>query len=203
MRKLTVIVTALLGAVSAAACSVESPVVPSPSSDIAGEQSARGTQAAPGVYTLTFNILQNGTYEEVSSLPVKSQELILTAYVTDAAGRPAQKGTVTFEYCSYGGPANKINRPDEAPLEACAQGTAAWARLASISVTAGRCPRLGTGYACVNFGVVQIPRDVGFRIGYQPQGSGIAAGMTAPENFTWVADNPGLASSTHIDGSGR
>jgi len=56
-----------------------------------------------------------------------------------------------------------------------------------MSVTAGRCPLLGNGYACVNFGVVQIPRDVGFRIRYEPQGSGIAAGMTVPENFTWVA----------------
>jgi hypothetical protein len=27
---------------------------------------------------------------------------------------------------------------------------------------------------------------VGGRISYEPQGSGIAAGMTIPENFTWV-----------------
>jgi hypothetical protein len=38
----------------------------------------------------------------------------------------------------------------------------------------------------VNFGIVSIPRVVGFRIRYEPQGSGIPAGMTAPENFTWV-----------------
>ena len=177
----------LFGAVLAAACSVESPVEPTPTSVIPREQSAKGSPTAPGVYDLSFNILQSGTYQEVSSLPVRSQELILKAYVTGGSGSPAQKGTVTFEYCSYRGPANDINRPDEAPLEACALGTAAWARLASISVTAGRCPQLGNGYACVNFGVVQIPRDVGFRIRYEPQGSGIAAGMTAPENFTWVA----------------
>ena len=190
MKKPTIasrLIVALLGAVSAGACSVESPVVPTPSSVMAGEQNAKGSQAAPGVYDLSFNVFQNGTYQEVSSLPVKSRELILKAYVTDSSGHPAQKGTVTFEYCSYRGPANDINRPDEAPLEACAQGTAAWARLASISVTAGRCPLLGNGHACMNFGVVQIPRDVGFRIRYEPQGSGIAAGMTVPENFTWVA----------------
>jgi hypothetical protein len=191
MTKLTIaprLVVALLGAVSAGACATESPVGPSPSSVMAGEQHAKGSQAAPGVYDLSFNVFQNGTYQEVSSLPVRSQELILKAYVADSTGGPARKGSVTFEYCSYsGGPANDIDRPDEAPLEACAEGTATWARLASMSVTAGRCPLLGNGYACVNFGVVQIPRDVGFRIRYEPQGSGIAAGMTLPENFTWVA----------------
>jgi hypothetical protein len=190
MPKLTIasrIIVALLGAVAAGGCSAESPVVPTSSSVMAGEQSAKASQAAPGLYDLSFNVFENGTYQEVSSLPVKSQELILKAYVTNSSGSPAQKGSVTFEYCSYKGPANDINRPDEAPLEACAQGTASWARLASMSVTAGRCPLLGNGYACVNFGVVQIPRDVGFRIRYEPQGSGIAAGMTTPQNFTWVA----------------
>ena len=110
MTKLTIaskLIVALLGAVSAGACSVESPVVPSPPSVIAGEQNAKGSQAAPGVYDLSFNVFQNGTYQEVSSLPVKSQELILKAYVTDSSGRPAQKGTVTFEYCSYKGPGER------------------------------------------------------------------------------------------------
>jgi hypothetical protein len=190
MKKPTIasrLIIALLGTVAAGACSGGSPAAPTPSSVMAGEQNAKGSLAAPGVYDLSFNVFENGTYQEVSSLPVKSQELILKAYVTDSSGSPAQKGTVTFEYCSYKGPANDINRPDEAPLEACAQGNASWGRLASISVTAGRCPLLGNGYACVNFGVVQIPRDVGFRIRYEPQGSGIAAGTTPPENFTWVA----------------
>ena len=181
------LIVVLLTAISAAVCSGQSPVEPS-SPSLAGDQSARGSQAVPGIYDLSFTVFRNRIYEEVSTLPVRSQELILKAYVTDSSGRPAQKGTVTFEYCSYnGGPANDIERADEAPLEACAAGTASWARLASISVTAGRCPLLGNGYACVNFGIVQIPRDVGFRISYQPQGSGIAAGMTLPENFTWVA----------------
>jgi hypothetical protein len=181
------LILALLAAVSAAACSAESPAVPSPSPAIASDQSARAP-SVPGVYDLTFNVLLNGTYQEVSSLPVNSQELILKAYVTDSSGLPASKGSVTFDYCSYSkGPANDINRPDEAPLAACAEGTATWARLASISVTGGRCPWLGNGYACVNFGTVQIPREVGFRIRYEPQGSGIPAGMTVPENFTWVA----------------
>lgn len=139
------------------------------------------------MYTLSFTVLGNGTYRQVSSLPVLSEELTLKAYVADSLGRPAQKGTVTFEYCSYkGGPPNDLARADEAPKEACEQGLARWSRLTSISVNGGRCPFLGTGYACMNFGIVQIPRDVGFRIRYEPQGSGIPAGETAPENFTWT-----------------
>jgi hypothetical protein len=182
------LIVAVLAAASAAACSDQSPVAPSPGSVSAGDLSATPSTAAPGVYDLSFNVFGNGPYQEVSSLAVSSQELILKAYVTDSSGHPAQKGTVTFEYCSFkGGPPNDIERADEAPKEACEQGLARWSRLTSISVTAGSCPTLGTGYACMNFGIVRIPRDVGFRIRYQPQGSGIAAGMTVPENFTWVA----------------
>jgi hypothetical protein len=125
---------------------------------------------------------------EVSSLVVSSEELTLKAYVTDSAGQPATVGSVTFEYCSYKkGPANDISRPDEAPLEACAEGSASWARLASMSMTEQRCPRLGIGYACYNFGIVRIPRVVGFRMRYDPRNSGIASGGTLPKNFVWVA----------------
>jgi hypothetical protein len=95
---------------------------------------------------------------------------------------------VTFEYCSYTGlPPNDITRPDEAPKEACEQGTGSWARLGSKSVAAGTCPSLGTGYACLDFGVVRIPRSVGFRFRYSPQGSDIAAGTSEAHNFTWVS----------------
>ena len=194
MSKLIVaprLIVTLLAATSFVGCSSQSPFTPSPASPAVGDLSARGSQASPGVYDLSFNVFVSGSsgiYQEVSSLAVSSQELILKAYVTDSSGLPAQKGSVTFEYCSYkGGPPNDITRADEAPKEACEQGTASWARLTSISVTAGRCPTLGTGYACMNFGIVRIPRDVGFRIRYEPQGSGIAGGMTQPENFTWVA----------------
>ena len=43
------------------------------------------------------------------------------------------------------------------------------------------------GIRVLNFGIVQIPRDVGFRMRYDPQRSGIAAATTVPENFTWTA----------------
>ena len=182
------LIVSLLATVAVGGCSGQSPVSPDPGFATAGDLSARRPPAAPGVYDLSFNLLGNGTYEEVSSLPVRSRELILKAYVTDSTGLPAQKGRVTFEYCSFkGGPPNDIERADEAPKEACEQGTARWSRLASISVTAGSCPFLADGYACMNFGIVQIPRDIGFRIRYEPQGSGIAAGTSVPENFTWVA----------------
>ena len=190
MAKLIVtprIVVTLFAAVSFAACSSQSPVAPTPLSAEGGDLSAKPSAAVPGVYDLAFTVWSGGVLQPVSSLPVRSADLILRAYVTDSSGTPAAKGRVTFEYCSYkGGPPNDITRPDEAPKEACAQGQATWARLDSVSVGSVFCPTPGAGYACVNFGIVSIPRAVGFRIRYEPQGSGIPAGMTAPENFTWV-----------------
>ena len=181
------LIAALLGAVSVVACSGESPLAPSESSVVAREQAARGSDTVSGVYQLSFTAWRAGILEEVSSLVVGRDELILKALVSNSSGTPAQKGTVTFQYCSYKGrPPNDITRADEAPKEACEQGLADWARLGSISVSAGRCPTLGTGYACFDFGVVRIPRDVGFRFRYSPKGSGIASGTSQAKNFTWV-----------------
>ena len=186
--RITTTVVALVAAASLAACSgARSPAAPGAAAAAAGSLNGKASAPVPGVYDLTFNTYRNGVYTEVSSLPVSSQELILKAYVTDSAGAPARKGTVTFEYCSYnGGPSNDITRPDEAPKEACDAGTASWARLDSMTVDALRCPTLGVGYACSNFGIVRIPRDVGFRFRFNPQGSTIAAGMSAMKNFTWT-----------------
>ena len=39
----------------------------------------------------------------------------------------------------------------------------------------------------MNFGVVRLPRDVGFRFRYASQGSGIASGTSQSKNFTWTA----------------
>jgi hypothetical protein len=188
--KRTLFVVVVAGASFAfAACLSQSPVTPDTSAGAAaGPRAAVANASATGTYTLSFIARVDGTLQEVTSLPVLSTELILKSYVADSSGQPAQRGTVTFEYCSYkGGPPNDITRADEAPKEACEQGTASWARLMSLSVTAGTCPGLGTGYACVNFGIVRIPRDVGFRFRYSPQGSSIAAGTSEAKNFTWVA----------------
>jgi hypothetical protein len=180
---------AVAAATAVSACSGESPVAPT--SAVVGaavEQNARPGQGVPGTYELTFTTYRGSSYTEVSSLAVSSEELTLIAHVTDSAGQPATAGSVTFEYCSYKkGPSNDISRPDEAPLEACGEGTASWARLASMSVTEQRCSLLGIGYACYNFGIVRIPREVGFRMRYDAKNSGIASGGTLPKNFLWVA----------------
>ncbi len=185
MSNTTVSVLALIGALAAACSSSPSPVAPGESTPAGGPQSARRPAASPGIYDLSFRAFKSGGFQEVVSLPVK-QELILMAHVTDSAGQPAPRGTAAFEYCSYNGPSNDITRPDEAPKEACEQGLASWARLTTIAVDAGRCPGFGVGYACMNFGIVRIPRQVGFRFQYSPQGSAIAAGTSAAKNFTWT-----------------
>lgn len=186
--QLTLVVVVFAG-VAFAGCSSESPLAPErPRGAVAGTSATAATASSPGTYVLSFLARVDGTLQEVTSLSVLSTELILKGYVTDTSGQPAQGGSVTFEYCSYkGGPPNQITRPDEAPKEACEQGTASWARLTSLSVNAVTCPLLGSGYACMNFGVVRIPRDIGFRFRYAPQGSSVAAGTSEAKNFTWIA----------------
>ena len=193
MSKLIVV---LLAAGSLAACSGQLPAAPSPqalgplvASWPPGDgPSVQGSRGVSGVYALSFHARIGGIWQDVSSLTVLSQELILRAVVTDSSGVPAQQGSVAFEYCSYKKlPPNDITRADEAPAAACDQGLASLKRLASWSISAGTCPPPTPGSACLNFGLVRIPRDVGFRFRYSPQGGSIAAGMSAERDFTWVA----------------
>ena len=140
-----------------------------------------------GSYELYFHAWRNGVLEPVSSLPVLSYELILRAYVADASGVPALSGTAVFEYCSYKGrPPNDIERADEAPKEACDAGLASWRRLSSREVDASTCPGFGTGNACMNFGIVRIPRDVGFRFRFSGRRRDIDPGVSEAANFTWT-----------------
>ena len=82
---------------------------------------------------------------------------------------------------SQGGPRNDTTRPDDAPSSACeADGTGRWANLQSIKLKEAR-------DVDVNFGFVQIPRTVGFRFRYAPQGADIASGVSPAEDFTWTA----------------
>jgi len=152
------------------ACSGQSPVGLE-----AVEAPRSAVQALPGTYTLSFVSSAGRT---VTSLPIGS-EVRLKAEVRDAFGAPAQSGRVTFEYCSLKGlPPNDITRADEAPKEACESGVAKWAHLIGVRVTT-------SGIPLVDFGVVQIPRTVGFRIRYTGGlASGIASGG-ASANFTW------------------
>jgi len=169
---------AVIAGIAAAGCSVEPPAAPYTTVDVDRPMSARAI-ATVGSYQLSF--LTNGS-QPVSTLPVSGGELILKAHVADAAtGLPATDGTVTFEYCSLKRrPPNDITRADEAPLEACASGDASWARLGSVGVNP-------SGDAYLNFGIVRMPRTVGFRFRYAGQRGGIASGSSAPANFTWVA----------------
>lgn len=183
------LIAVLLSACSIAACSSQSPVAPGGFAAAGDSVGAQGSQGVPGVYDLSFFASVGGTYQEVSSLTVLSTNLILKAQVTDSSGSPALLGSVTFEYCSYlKRPPNDITRADEAPKEACEQGLAKWARLASVSVAnGGNCLDLGSGSACMNFGIVRIPRTVGFRFRYAHQKGSIAGGTSEARNFTWVA----------------
>ena len=168
----------IIPVVALVACSDQSPVAPSV--DIGYSADVRAVaRAVSGSYQVAFYVNGPGGLQPVSSLTV-FQELILGAHVADASGAPAQGGSVTFQYCSYkGGPPNDINRPDEAPSAACATREASWANLISVPVD-------GSGNAYMNFGFVSIPRTVGFRFRYTGQGSGIANGVSAPSDFTWV-----------------
>jgi hypothetical protein len=164
---------ALVAALAVFACA-EAPVAPA-----ADALAARAASSTQGVYDVDF---RDHTGAPVTTLPVMN-ELVLAghveAYAVDGSGAPATRGTITFQYCSYPGPANDISRADEAPSSECASGAASWANLRSVRVDA-------SGNAFMNFGYVQIPRTIGFRIRYANQGGPIASGTSAAEDFTWT-----------------
>jgi hypothetical protein len=171
--------------ITLAACSNESPASPGGVA-ASGSLDAKPSGGVSGVYSLTFWSFVNGAYQEVSSLPVLGSTLFLKAQVTDLSGNPATTGTVTFEYCSYGGRTNDPTNADEAPKEACEQGQAKWARLASRTVGTVSCPPAIGGSACHGMDFVRIPRTIGFRFRYGGKGS-IASGTSPARNFVWVA----------------
>jgi hypothetical protein len=101
----------------------------------------------------------------VTSLPVLSEELILGAHIEISPGIPAQQGSVAFQYCSFKGlPPGDITRADEAPSAACAGGLAVWKSLATVPIDE-------SGNAFLTFGIVQIPRTVGFVFGTKGRGA--------------------------------
>jgi hypothetical protein len=158
------------------ACSEQSPVGPDGAPD-AGRGANLAAQVVPGCYGLSF---LNNSLQPVSTLVVLN-EAVLKAHVDNCAGNAAQRGAVTFQYCSLkGGPPNDITRADEAPSAACATGEGNWARLVTVQVNA-------SGDALMNFGYVSIPRTIGFRFKYLAQGSGIASGVSDPADLTWTA----------------
>ena len=194
-RNFTLFLAAL--GLASVACSTQSPLAPG----TAGDEAPRLMSAVPAstgrTNADTSTALQAastvaGSYELffisggqiVATLPVcgasSCQELSLRAHVESIFG-PADRGTVTFQYCSFKGrPPNDITRADEAPSSACeVDGTGRWANLGSIRLKEAR-------DVDMNFGVVQIPRTVGFRFRYSPQGGDIASGVSAAEDFIWT-----------------
>jgi hypothetical protein len=179
--KRTGLILAAAIAVTGAACSEQQPVAPLANDvDVVlpNDVDLVLAKAVAGSYELSF--LKNG--QEVLSLPVGAgSEVLLKAHIDDTFGNPATDGNVTFQYCSYKGlPPNDITRADEAPSAACADGSATWKNLVTTTVDA-------SGNAYMNFGIVQIPRTVGFRFKYMGKGTGIANGVSDPKDFTWVA----------------
>jgi hypothetical protein len=145
------------------ACSDQSPAAPDATPD--GVQYAT-TLAQPvlGSYTLTF-------FFDAFNI------ITLQAHVTDDLGNPAQSGVVIFQYCSYKGfPRYDVTRIDEAPISACADGSAKWVTLATVPVNA-------SGDAFVEVGPVNIVDVIGFRFRYVGQGSGIANYTINPVNW--------------------
>ena|SRR5687768_14023700 len=167
----------MIGAASIAACSDQSPVTPTASDDFAVDLAR--VASVPGSYELSF--WHRG--EEVLTLTTGGPELVLKAHVQQlVSGAPAQSGSVTFEYCSRkGGPSNDITRADELPSSECQPGGAgSWARLQTVNLSV-------SGDALIGFGFVTIPRTIGFRFRYSARKSGIADGVSAARDFTWVA----------------
>jgi hypothetical protein len=134
-------------------------------------------RAVAGSYDLAF--FSQG--QEVFTLPAGGlSQVTLRVHVEDAQNQPATGGTVTFQYCSLKGrPPNDFDRADEAPSSACDDGSATWAVLGQAAVD-------GAGNAEFAFCCPQVARTVGFRGKYMGKGSGIANGLTDPEDFTWV-----------------
>lgn len=174
------LISTFLVAVAVFGCSEQAPVAPSAARQANSSRTLAGASVA-GSYQLSFYTSGPTGLAPVSSLTVSTSELILGVHVQDQFGNPAQRGSVTFQYCSLKGlPPNDITRADEAPSQSCADGSATWANLRSISVDQA-------GNAYLDFGIVQIPRVVGFRCQYQPRGSGIPSGVCPPTDFTWTA----------------
>lgn len=153
-----------LAAFALVACSDQSPVAPRASPDGVQDVSTLA-RAVAGSYELSF----------FATAP----ELILQAHVFTESG-DAQGGRVTFQICLLrGGPTLQMVPLPSSECESGGSGT--WVHLATVEM--GTCPSLGSGYACIDFGVAPSTATVGFRFRYVGQGGGIANGVSAPLDF--------------------
>ena len=142
-----------------------------PTSPAAEERAAAGrfiNQALLGSYNLFFMIeTRTGLLGVDDSAPVRSF-LVLRSEVKDNAGALATVGKVTYEFC--------WSKGDYAPSAACETGSGSWRRLFTMNVDP-----IGSRFG---FGSCSTPRTIGFRFTYSGRGA-IAAGVSAPRDFTW------------------
>src|SRR5262249_46311154 len=104
-RTITRLVVAALSAVTVLGCSRQSAVAPAVVADSSDPDAAAAAtpvtasaQSTPGTYDLGFFVNGPGGFTPVTTLPVLSNELILGGHVTNGAGTPATRGSVTFQY---------------------------------------------------------------------------------------------------------
>jgi hypothetical protein len=173
-----IVLIAALGQLSAG-CSDRSPVAPAAAAVGDRSLSAR-TEKVSGIYELSPVAWIDGSYQEVSTLPVAgevfSEGLALRARVRDSSGQPAVTGTVIFESCSL--------RGTGAPAAACDSGQGRWQRIWAMEVAPDNvAPEPGT--AAVHFGSCTTPQTIGFRFRYV-HGDVVANGIGGPANVTWV-----------------
>jgi hypothetical protein len=103
--------------------------------------------------------------------------VILVAYVADASGDPAESGTAIFQYCSLHG--------EPAPRTDCNTGSGNWVHWGMAGIIPP--PFESAGYAFMTYSLAPTAgTTIGFRFRYIGQGSGIANGVSEPEDFTWV-----------------
>jgi len=155
-----------------AACSEHSPAQPGASpSAITSHQDAHGQATAPGTYDISFLKETHQGLQSIDSTLNVGEFLVLKAEVRDSSGALAQRGTVTYEYCSLGNV--KVQSSN------CDTGSGRWKRLWSVSVDS-----VGSLFG---FGACSTPRTIGFRFRYAGQNSGIADGVSASKDVSWVA----------------
>jgi hypothetical protein len=173
-RNLANFVVAVLGAVTFAACSGQSPLSPGISPGAAERPTMVAAKAVPGIYELSFfKSGQYGLEPVLDSTLTVFQELTLKGHVADSSGVPARSGSVTFEYCSLKGA--------PAPSTHCDSGSGSWTHLIVVRVNGSG----DTPY--VSFGYCSSESTIGFRFRYAGQGSGIANGLSPSRDVSWVS----------------
>jgi hypothetical protein len=166
------IVIAVISLIGIAACSRESPVAPDGlPAIVSGHNQPSAQTGAPGMYEILFLKETFPGLQPVLNYTLNVHEvLVLKSRITDSNGVPAEEGTVTYEYCE--------RQNVKVPSAECESGRAHWTRLMSMSVD-----QIGS---LANFGSCSTPRTIGFRVRFNGQGSGIASGVSAARDVSWI-----------------